>query len=56
LPDLPKGTLVHDGERFWLKPIFAVVADYTFFEQDDPSLAQVGEQSDSRDLRAARLG
>jgi phosphate-selective porin OprO/OprP len=56
LPELAPDALVHDGERFWLKPIIAVVADYTFFEQDDPSLAQVDEQSDSRDLRAARLG
>lgn len=54
--DLRPDALVYEGKHFWLRPIFAVVADYTFFEQDDPSLAQVGEQADSRDIRAARLG
>jgi len=56
LADLPGEALVYESDRFWFKPVFALVADYTFFEQDDPSLAQVGEQDDSADLRAARLG
>ena len=56
LADLPGEALVYESDRFWLKPVFAIVADYTFFEQDDPSLAQVEEQDDSADLRAARLG
>ena len=56
LADLPREALVYERERFWFKPIFALVTDYTFFKQDDPSLAQVGVQDDSADLRAARLG
>jgi phosphate-selective porin OprO/OprP len=56
LPDVPESALIRDGKRFWFKPIVAILADYTFFEQDDASLAQVGEQQDSSDLRAARLG
>ena len=55
-PELAAGTMVHDGERFWVKPIIAIVTDYTSFEQDDDSLAQVGEQEDSVDVRAVRLG
>ena len=56
LADLPGEALVYESERFWLKPIIAIVADYTFFEQDASSITQVGLQDDSRDLRAARLG
>ena len=56
LPDIDTTALNFVGDRFSLKPIIAVLADYTFFEQDDVSLAQVGEQEDSPDLRAARLG
>jgi phosphate-selective porin len=56
LPDLPKAALMQDGERYWMKPIIALLADYTFFEQDDASLAQVGEQEDSQEFRAARFG
>jgi phosphate-selective porin OprO/OprP len=56
LPDLPAARLVHDGERYWVRPIIAILADYTFFEQDDASLAQVGEQEDTPDVRAARFG
>ena len=55
-PDLAAGSLVHDGERFWIKPIIAIVTDYTWFSQDDASLTQVGEQEDASDLRAARFG
>jgi phosphate-selective porin OprO and OprP len=55
-PDLPAATLVHDGERYWVRPVIAVIGDYTFFEQDDASVVQVGEQQDTRDLRAGRIG
>lgn len=55
-PDLMGETLVHDGKRFWIRPVIAAIADYTFFEQDDANLAQVGEQEDTFDLRAARVG
>lgn len=55
-PDLKKGALVHDGRFFKIKPIIAIVGDYTWFEQDETSLGQVGEQEDTPDLRAARGG
>lgn len=55
-PDLPALTLVYDGEHFLFKPIFAMVGDFTTFDQDDASLAQVGEQEDTQEVRAARLG
>jgi hypothetical protein len=56
LPDVPANLFIHETDRLYLKPIIAVVADYTFFKQDDSSLAQVGEQEDTRDLRAWRIG
>ena len=56
LPDAPVDLLIHETDNYWLKPILAIVTDYTFFEQDDASLAQVGKQGDTRDLRAARIG
>lgn len=56
LPDIPSTILIHETDRYWVKPILAVVADYTFFEQNNASLAQVGKQGDTRDLRAARMG
>jgi phosphate-selective porin OprO and OprP len=55
-PDLPAKALVHDGEHFWIKPIIAVVGDYTWFAQDDASLGQVGKQEDTPELRAGRFG
>jgi len=55
-PDVPAKALIHDGEHFWIKPIFAVVGDYTWFAQDDASLAQVGEQENTPELRAGRVG
>lgn len=55
-PDLAAGALIHDGKLFKIKPIIAIVTDYTWFEQDDSSLAQVGEQENTFDLRAARFG
>lgn len=55
-PDLPARALVRDGKRLEIKPIIAIVTDYTAFQQNDASLAQVGEQEDEFDLRAARLG
>jgi phosphate-selective porin len=56
IPDLPAGLLTYEGERFQILPIIAVVGDYTFFEQDEASIGQVGAQEDTQDLRAARLG
>ena len=56
LADLPRDALLFENERIWLKPFIALVADYTWFEQDDPSVAQVGIQDDSPELRAARTG
>jgi phosphate-selective porin OprO/OprP len=55
-PELRTRALTYDGQRFWARPIFALITDYTWFKQDDASLAQVGEQQNSQDLRAARLG
>jgi phosphate-selective porin OprO/OprP len=55
-PDLAEGSLVHDGRLFKIKPIIAIVNDYTWFEQDDASIAQVGVQEDTFELRAARFG
>lgn len=56
LPDSPEAAWVHDSERYTLRPVIAILADYTFFSQGDASLAQVGEQKDTPDLRAGRLG
>lgn len=54
--DLPPRTLIYDGTHVWIKPIFAVVGDYTAFSQDAASLTQVGEQKSTQDLRAGRIG
>lgn len=56
LPDLPPDALVYDGTHLWIRPIIGVLADYSWFSQDDASLAQVGAQADQADLRAVRLG
>lgn len=56
LPDLAPDALVFDGKHLWIRPIIGVLADYSWFSQDDASLAQVGAQADQSDLRAARLG
>ena len=53
LPDLPSGSLIRD---LTFKPIIAIVTDYTAFKQDDASLSQVGQQDDTADLRAFRIG
>jgi phosphate-selective porin OprO/OprP len=55
-PDVPAKALIHDGEHFWIKPIVAIVGDYTWFGQDDPSVSQVGLQEDTPELRAGRFG
>ncbi len=55
-PDLPAPTLVYNGRHFLFKPIFAMVGDFTTFDQDDASRAQVGEQEDEQEVRAARIG
>jgi len=54
--DLNPDALVRDGRRVWFKPIVALIGDYTFFDQDDASMSQVGEQEDTADLRAGRFG
>jgi phosphate-selective porin OprO/OprP len=56
LPDIDTTALDYERDRYLLRPIIAILADYTFFDQDDASVAQVGEQEDSPDLRAGRLG
>jgi phosphate-selective porin OprO/OprP len=56
LPDLAPAALVYDGDHFWIRPIFAVVLDYTWFTQDDTSLSQVGVQDNKGEMRAGRLG
>ena len=56
LPDLRQDALVIDGKRLWFKPIIAVVTDYNWLWQDEPSLEQVGLQENTFDLRAARFG
>jgi hypothetical protein len=56
LPDLPSEQLIFDGERVWIRPVIALLGDYTQLDQDDSSLAQVGVQDDTTDLRAARFG
>jgi phosphate-selective porin len=55
-PDLGREALVHDGKYFLFKPIIAAVLDYTWFDQDDASLAQVGFQDNEGEFRAVRLG
>jgi phosphate-selective porin len=54
--DLNPDALVHEGRLVRYKPVFAVVGDFTAFDQDDASLAQVGDQADTTDLRAGRFG
>jgi len=54
--DLNPDALIHDGRRFWFRPIIALIGDYSFFDQDDASVSQVGEQEDTPDLRAGRFG
>ena len=41
--------------NFTLKPGLVMLGDYTFVDQDAASIAQVGEQRDQGELRAARL-
>jgi phosphate-selective porin OprO/OprP len=55
-PEIASKTLTHDGEHFFIKPILAFVGDYTWFGQDDASLAQVGEQENAAEARAVRFG
>lgn len=55
-PDRKAEALSYELESFILKPIIAIVTDYTWFDQDEASLSQVGEQGNSEDLRALRLG
>ena len=56
LPDLAPDALVFDGAHLWIRPIIAVIGDYSWFSQNDASVGQVGDQADQSDLRAGRLG
>lgn len=56
LPDLAPDALVYNGRHLWIRPIVGVLADYSWFSQDETSVGQVGVQADQADLRAARLG
>jgi phosphate-selective porin OprO and OprP len=55
-PEFWVGVPLHDGEYVVARPLVAIVGDYTSFDQDEASLAQVGKQDDTQDLRALRLG
>jgi phosphate-selective porin OprO and OprP len=55
-PEFWFGVPLYDGERVVARPLLAIVGDYTWFDQDAASLAQVGKQDDTTDLRAFRLG
>jgi phosphate-selective porin len=54
--DLNPDAVVYEGRRVRYKPVFAVIGDFTAFNQDDASLLQVGDQEDTTDLRAGRIG
>lgn len=54
IPDLKPGLGTYDGSWFWFQPHLAILEDYTWFEQDDASLAQVGKQEDTFEQRAFR--
>ena len=54
LPDLKPGLTSYNGKYFNLRLSFAIIYDYSFFDQDQNSLAQVGEQEDQEDLRGGR--
>lgn len=56
LPDLRPDALVFDGKYWWFKPIIGILGDYSWFDQDSASRAQVGDQDDQADVRAARFG
>jgi len=54
LPDLRPGLTTYNGKYFNLRLNLCVLYDYSFFDQDQNSLTQVGLQEDQEDLRAAR--
>jgi phosphate-selective porin len=56
MPDVPPKAMVYDGTRWWFKPVFAWVLDYTLIDQDDTGIQQSGVQPDAGELRAGRLG
>ena len=56
LPDLRPDALVFEGKSWVFKPIIGILTDYSWFDQDQASRAQVGDQADQADLRAARFG
>ena len=55
-PDLGKQALGHESKYFTFRPVIATVLDYTWFDQDESSVEQVGVQDDQGELRAGRLG
>ncbi len=58
LPDAPAAAYAATSvstRGFTLKPGLVLLGDYTFFSQDAASRAQIGEQEDRGQLRAARV-
>jgi phosphate-selective porin OprO/OprP len=56
IPDiLPPPPPPSDTKFLDIRPSLVVLVDHTFFGQDDDSIAQVGEQPNDWELRAARL-
>jgi phosphate-selective porin len=60
IPDVPDRTLAttkieDEHDRFAVKFGIVALTDYTWFDQDSASVAQVGTQDDKFEVRAARL-
>lgn len=58
VPDAPSDVLTSanvEHPRFSIKAGMAMLLDYTWFDQDDASIAQVGEQNDTGEVRDLRI-
>ncbi|HEX6999525.1 MAG TPA: porin [Gammaproteobacteria bacterium] len=58
VPDAPSDVLTSanvEHPRFSVKVGMAMLLDYTWFDQDDTSIAQVGEQNDTGEVRDSRI-
>jgi phosphate-selective porin OprO and OprP len=55
LSDMPPNWTTYNGRLFSIRVGFAILYDYTFFDQNQESIDQVGEQEDQRDLRSGRI-
>jgi phosphate-selective porin OprO/OprP len=58
VPDLktkPNGGMHQVNEYFSFKPSLALLQDFTYIDQDDDSIAQVGDQASQWQVRSARL-